>query len=354
MAIVGILGFGYWRENIARGQETVAVIFGERVTTGDLAERVRPTLAAYDRRLAALNANGLSQQAGQLQLQRGRLPEQALNNLIEDRVVRREAAARGISVTDADIDEQFRQLVAEADQANLPQPTPTAAPTSPPGTTPTPSATPAGTLTPVPTATPVPTLTEDRYGPALQEYLSNTGYTEGFVRREIESNLYQDKLRAAIGEAEVPAVQEQVHARHLVLATEDDANQALQQLQGGASFEELAASRSTDQATKDKGGDLGWLPRKGQDEAFDQAAFALQPGQTSPVVQTLNGWEIIQVLERDPARPVPPDLLDQLRRERFGNWLAAAEGDPGIERDLSPQESEWILKRAGGGATGRA
>src|SRR6476661_10297965 len=42
--IVGVLGFGYWRENIGRAQETVAVIFGERITAADLLEQARPQL----------------------------------------------------------------------------------------------------------------------------------------------------------------------------------------------------------------------------------------------------------------------------------------------------------------------
>src|SRR5438132_38403 len=48
VAVVGVLGFGYWRENYGRAQETAAVIFGARVTTGDLALAARPRLTAVD------------------------------------------------------------------------------------------------------------------------------------------------------------------------------------------------------------------------------------------------------------------------------------------------------------------
>jgi parvulin-like peptidyl-prolyl isomerase len=338
--VVGVLGFGYWRENIARGQETVAVVFGERIAADQLAEEIRPRLNSLDRRMTQLRASGMSQQATQLQLQRQRLPETVLNDLVEERVVRREAARRGIEVTPAEVEERVRQIIAETDAAAQPQPSPT------PGSTASPDAAEStGPLTAPPTATPVPTLAEDRFGPALQAYLNQTGLTQAQLDGFVRSELYEDKLRTAIGE-ELPSVQEQVHARHIVFKEEAEAAAALEQMRGGASFEALAASQSQDEATKDKGGDLGWLPRMGRDAAFDEALFSLAPGQFSGPVQTLRGWEIIQVLERDPARLVDENQLSELRRRHYGDWLAAAVGSPEIERKLSPDISTWVLQRA--------
>ena len=65
------------------------------------------------------------------------------------------------------------------------------------------------------------------------------------------------------------------------------------------------------------------------------------------VVQTGNGWEIIQALERDESRPVDPQLFDEMRRRHFGDWLAAAEGSPDIDRQLTPEKTDWVLQRAG-------
>lgn len=345
LAIVLILGFGYVRENIWRAQDTVAVIYGERLTAGQLAEEVRPRLVSLERRAAALRSAGLTQQSAQLLLQRATLPESVLNDIIEDRVVRHEAAARGITVTAEETEARLRETIARFDYLTQPQPTPT----PPPSPAASPTATAAAEATPTlpPTATPVPTLTADRYGPALQDYLNQTGYTLEQARRNAESELYEEKMRQVIGE-EVPAVQEQIHVRHIVFKNEEDARAGLQQLQGGTPFETLAAQQSQDEATKDKGGDLGWLPRLGRDIAFDEAAFALQPGQLSDVVQTASGWEIIQVLERDPARPVDPRYLDEMRRRHYGDWLANAEANPEIDRDLSPEESAWVLAHAEG------
>jgi parvulin-like peptidyl-prolyl isomerase len=335
----GILGFGYWRENIAKGQETVAVVFGERVTADAMIEQTRPRLTLLDQRMNLLRANNLTQQATQLQLQRQRLPELVLNSLIEDRVVEREASRRGLQVKPEEIEAQIRQTVSETEAANQPQPTPTATrPEASPATA-------AGTPTMRPTATPVPTLTDDRYGPARQAYLNQTGLGESQLVSSIRSELLEQKLREAIG-AEVPAVQEQVYARRAVYKSEAEATAVFQQLQSGTAFEEVAAGQAPDQTSSSQGSDPAWLPRLGRDPAFDQALFSLQAGQAN-VVQSARGWEIVQVLERDPARPVEETLLDEMRRRHYGDWLAAAQGSPEIQRSLTPEISNWILQRAG-------
>jgi parvulin-like peptidyl-prolyl isomerase len=338
-AIVSIVGFGLLREYVLRGQEVVATIFGEKVLASDLVEATRPDLARLDRNIALYRANGLAQQATQLQLRRDRQVEASLNDLIQSRVVRRAAAARGFTVTPDEVDAKLRQTIADSDNLTQPQPSPTLAADA--------SSAPAGTPTARPTPTVVPTLTVDRFGPALQDYLNTTSLTESQLRLDIENDLYEQKLRDAISQ-EVPAFQEQIHARHIVFTTADDANAGLLQLQTGTPWETIAAN-STDSATKDKAGDLDWLPRLGRDLAFDDAAFGLQAGQTSDVVQTSRGAEIIQVLERDPSRPLSDSQLDELRRRRYQDWLSAATADPEINRQLTPDQSSWVLQRATSG-----
>jgi hypothetical protein len=280
-----------------------------------------------------------------MQFQRSTIAESVLAEIIDDRLVRREAANRGIVVTADDVETKVRQSVSEYAASLDPQPTPTSSPTAAPDATPT--STPVGTPTPRPTATPAPTLTDTRYTPLRQELLTAMGVSEEQYRREVESELYEERLRAALGN-EVSATQEQVRARHIVLKSEEEARATLQQLRAGADFVEVAKVSSQDALTKDLGGDLDWLPRKGFDPAFDQAAFALQPGELSEPVQTTAGWEVIQVLERAAARPVEQSLLEQLRRRKYGEWQGVAVGSPEIERKLSSETSAWVLQRAGG------
>lgn len=342
VVIAALLAFGYWRENVARAQETIAVVYGEPITAGDLLPEVRRRSTMLDQQLLNLQSRGLSQQVTQLQFQRQRLPAAALNGLLRERVTRREAAQRGIVVSPAEIDERLRQQIAEYGAALLPRPTSTPTATPRPDRAPT-EATPSLE----PTATPVPTLTEERFGPALQAYLQQQQYTEEQLRRAIESDLYAEKLRKSIG-LEVPAVQEQVQARHIVSRTEEAARTLLDRLGAGEPFAVLAASDSEDKATGDKGGELGWLFRRERDPDFEAVVFALQPGETSPVVQTAAGWEIVQVLERDPARPIDEQQLEALSDSRYSEWLSNALSTPEVERRLTQEQTDWVLRQVSG------
>ena len=70
-------------------------------------------------------------------------------------------------------------------------------------------------------------------------------------------------------------------------------------------------------------GELGWFPRGYLPEpAFEEAAFALQPGQVSDIIQTEAGYHIIMVLERDPAHPLTPDALLTLQYTALEDWLS--------------------------------
>ncbi|HVG31886.1 MAG TPA: peptidylprolyl isomerase [Pyrinomonadaceae bacterium] len=76
------------------------------------------------------------------------------------------------------------------------------------------------------------------------------------------------------------------------------AEDVLRRARAGESFEKLAQEYSADPSNKNKGGDLGWFGRGRMVKAFEDAAFALQPGQISEVVQTEFGYHIIKVEER--------------------------------------------------------
>ena len=159
--------------------------------------------------------------------------------------------------------------------------------------------------------------------------------------------MLRDKVQTAIGQEQAPDNEEQVHARHILVASEDQAKDVLQQLQNGADFTQLAAQLSTDPGSKDKGGDLGWFPRGIMDKRFEDAAFALQPGQLTHVVHGANGYHVIQVLERDPNRPVPPNQLQTIRQKAFTDWLDGRRSSQDVKLQLSQAERDWVLGRIG-------
>jgi foldase protein PrsA len=122
--------------------------------------------------------------------------------------------------------------------------------------------------------------------------------------------------------AEAPTV-EQVHTRHILVATEAEAVDLLLRLRAGESFAALAKEYSQDQASSGNGGDLGFFPRNVMPLAIEAVAFGLAPGQISGIVQTDFGYHIIEILEKDSARKVPEDMMATWRQNSFLQWLRA-------------------------------
>jgi len=176
-------------------------------------------------------------------------------------------------------------------------------------------------------------MSEDEFQKRYSEYVlalrKNVGFSEAAFRRLFESGIYREKLQEALA-AEVPTTAEQVHARHILVKTEEEAKSVLERLKAGEDFAALAKELSTD--TSSKGGDLGWFPRGQMVTEFEEAAFALQPGETSGIVQTSYGYHIINLLERDPNRPLDEATLSQKRASALEDWLAKQRESEAVQR----------------------
>jgi peptidyl-prolyl cis-trans isomerase D len=105
------------------------------------------------------------------------------------------------------------------------------------------------------------------------------------------------------------------------------AEDVLKQAKKGSKFEDLAKKYSEDPGTKDKGGDLGWIVQGQTVKEFEQTAFALPPGGISDLVQTVYGFHIIKVLEKETAHTktlaeVKDTLRAPLVRQKADNQAA--------------------------------
>src|SRR5260370_871894 len=123
-------------------------------------------------------------------------------------------------------------------------------PTAAPAGGPTPAAAAAPPAPTTPTA--VPTLDASGYGPALQQLLDKNSLSEADFRDRLMQSMLREKLQTAIGIEQVPDTQEQVHARHILVATQEQADAILAQLQAGADLATLASQQSTDPGSTDK------------------------------------------------------------------------------------------------------
>ena len=121
--------------------------------------------------------------------------------------------------------------------------------------------------------------------------------------------------------------EKEVHARHILVATEAQANDVIKQLHGGGDFAKLAASMSTDKASAaQNGGDLGWFKQGDMLPEFSTAAFAMNKGDISQKpVHTRYGWHVIQVLDTRTATPPAFDTVkDQIRQKLIQQNVRAA------------------------------
>jgi len=359
--VVGVLAYGWIRTEVIEPGQPVARVNGERITTRQFQGQVR--LSRYslinsyqnmeqmyswfssDPSLQAMVQQRLTSIASQLADTRT-LGETALDEMVDNLLIRQEAQRRGITVSKEDVNQAI-----EADLGYFPNGTPTPTPTatlSPveeteQATTPTatvgptatelPTNTPSATSTPGPsptvTATPGPqptatTYTRDAFEENFQVELdalrSYAGVSETDYRAQVEARLYRSRLMQAL-EAEVPREQEQVHARHILVADEATAQVVLDRLAAGDAWEALVTEFSTDTATVDAGGDLGWFARGVMDSAFEEAAFSTPVGEVSAPVQSSYGWHIIQVLGHE-TRTLTASQFEQAAQTYFADWLA--------------------------------
>ncbi|OIO74083.1 MAG: hypothetical protein AUJ57_03060 [Zetaproteobacteria bacterium CG1_02_53_45] len=110
-------------------------------------------------------------------------------------------------------------------------------------------------------------------------------------------------------------VPEQVHARHILVRTEQQARDLLKTVRNNReSFTALAASMSIDDSNKSRGGDLNWFPRGVMVKEFDDVVFTLKKDGLSNPVKTRFGWHVIELLGKRPAALKP---LDEVREEIF-------------------------------------
>jgi parvulin-like peptidyl-prolyl isomerase len=99
-------------------------------------------------------------------------------------------------------------------------------------------------------------------------------------------------------------IPEQIMGKRILVQTKQEAIEALALLKAGTAFEDLAKERSKD-ATAKNGGHFGWIRRGRMDLAVDEAAFALDKGDVSGIIETKKGYYIVKVEDKRRSRQLP-------------------------------------------------
>jgi peptidyl-prolyl cis-trans isomerase C len=205
----------------------------------------------------------------------GQDAQETLDQLIEFKLVVQEAQEEGLTVDEAEIDEQLEQLRASHQSPE-----------------------------------------------AVEAFLQDLNIGSEEELRDVmgQLQLYQEMITNQI-------MVEQAHARHILLQASDEAAEAgglhsqpgqeiatkaerrdeaeelLSEIEAGADFAELAQEHSDDPGSAQQGGDLGWAPRGVFVPSFDEAIFEMEPGEVR-LVESQFGWHIIELLEAPEERPL--------------------------------------------------
>src|SRR5471030_867438 len=148
--------------------------------------------------------------------------------------------------------------------------------------------------------------------------------------------VYEDASKQITGEMEV-------HARHILVETEDEAKAIEDELKKGADFAELAKKKSKDPGASD-GGDLGFFTKDQMVPEFSAVAFTLEPGKVSDPVKSQFGWHVIKVEEKRnrqaPAfEQVKAQIETYVTRKAQADYVAKLRQTAKVERMDKPEDA---------------
>jgi len=371
LLVVGVIIYGILDEQYFKANRVVAQVGDQKITVKDFQPEVRFARYLLIRQYDQLAGNQIlaqfyGQQIQQIQTDLSdpqTIGKRTLDQMINDLVVEQEAKKRGITVTDEELTKGLQEafgFYASGTPTSAPTSTPFATatynptqltwepPTATPTLTPTldpatptvtpipPTATATATPTgPTPTATVTPTpfptstpYTLEGYQTTYADFLAaakSVGYDDAHLKAYIRIGLLREKVFKEITK-DVPTEEEKIWARHILVATEDEAKQALDRLNKGEDFAKLATELSTDPGSKVKGGDLGWVGHGAFDPTFEAAAYALKIGEVSQPIKTQFGYHIIQLLGRE-VQPYTDSELQTKKQTAYNDWLTKAKDE---------------------------
>lgn len=257
------------------GGSTAATVNGEAIPANAVEQRVRAQFASQP---------GMGGEAGQVAERVSQLQNQVLSQLILLEVVEQEAEARGVTVSEEEIQAEWdEQLALQGGEQ------------------------------------------------ALKDAIAAAGLTEEEARAQLAAGLKLQKLQSLLSggdqvtDEEVRQLYEersdqwqQADVSHILVETEEEARQIIEEIEGGASFEEIAQERSQDPGSATRGGNLGTFPQGRYVEAFDQAVWDAEAGQVIGPVETQFGWHVIRVNEfvNTTFDEVAASLREELERAR--------------------------------------
>jgi parvulin-like peptidyl-prolyl isomerase len=256
--------------------ESAALVNGEPITMEYYQKQVSQVEAFFEQ-------EGLNLQSAEGQERLAQVRRQVLEQMIDQELIRQAAAEMEISISDQELESKIQEIIQQSGG-------------------------------------------QDQFAQALQD----TGTSYDDFRQMLLDQLLSDAVFSTVT-GSIPSVAEQVHARHILLTTRERAEEVLARLEGGEDFAFLAREYSADVSSRERGGDMSFFPRGVMPPQLEDAAFSLQVGQTSGIVESQFGFHIVQVLEKE-EREIIPEIYEELRQQTFMQWLQEQREGATIER----------------------
>lgn len=363
--IVGLIAFGFINKYVVQPNHAIVTVNGDSASVAEFQDRVK---FDYYRQTGGMSVDELTQTYG---IDASYFGQLTMNSMINELLIKQKAEEMGIEVSEDEIREETELAfgydssepeptatiipTAEATAeptitptfvyTPTPSPTPTLAPGITPTVAPTATATPSEPPTATPTSLPLPTtepMTESDYNEQVDTFITTTNQVTGLSENRIQEIIHNEILTSLLQQKVFEALDIQadetkviVHAAHILVNTEEEAQAAIERINSGEAFEEVAADISQDTSNAYKGGDLGWFGPGDMVQPFETAAFELQEGELSEPIETSFGWHVIKLYERDNVALTASEQ-EQQKQEKFSELLSEWKSEATIE-----QEEDW-------------
>lgn len=187
-------------------------------------------------------------------------------------------------------------------------------------------------------------ISEEAFEEDIEQYLGTRKLMEPLIEvNDDEIKAYFDENKSDFD------TEEQVDARHILVEDEKEAKDLVKKIKDGEDFEELAKEHSTDQGSALMGGNLGFFTRGKMVPEFDEKAFSMKKGEVSEPVKSEYGYHIIEVLDKKKAKKakfkdhkdeVKNKLIDEKMQTEYVTWLDEKRESYDIENKLDSADEK--------------
>lgn len=295
--IVGVLGYGYYTSQLAPRWQTAVKVNNTKFNTQYYVHYLRAVLGTRPRDASTINS----------------MTPILVRELQDNELIRQAATNFDISVTEEDINQSIRESLIRPEEKDK--------------------------------------LSETEIQERVNNFTANVSVPIDFLKEIIAYDVYRNKLREKL-EIQVPTQAEQVKLSAILLDTDVTAIEVRAKLDSGGDFTALAKEFSKDENTKDKGGDMGWVP-KGLYPELDEAAFSLPVATPSQPIATPNGYYILLVTEKKDSSAISEEALQILKSKALSDWMEETRKKSELEDFLIdkasgivyPAKLNWILRQ---------